>query len=86
MNKTAEIAIILNPIVRQLFTARKGQGAFYNGRQIQASGQKDLARCLVITEFGTARDAAKLDVTMENMRKLAEKTQGYGTGFFVIFF
>lgn len=40
INKTAEIGIVYNPILEQLFTARKGQGAFLNGAPIRVSGEK----------------------------------------------
>lgn len=40
VNKTTEIGIVYNPILEQLFTARKGQGAFYNGAPIHVSGEK----------------------------------------------
>jgi len=76
VNKVAEIAIIFNPILKQLFTARRGQGAFYNGTQIHVSGQTNIAQSLVILEFGASRDAKKLAVTMENMKKIAEVAHG----------
>lgn len=76
VNKTTEIAIILNPLVRQLFTARRGQGAYYNGRRIQVSTQTELANSLVTAELGTSRDAAKLSVTLDNFKKIAENTHG----------
>ena len=40
IGKTTEIGIVYNPILEQLFTARKGQGAFMNGAPIQVSGEK----------------------------------------------
>lgn len=40
IDKVAEIGIVYNPILEQLFTARKGQGAFLNGAPIQVSGKK----------------------------------------------
>ena len=40
VNKTAEIGIVYNPILDQMFTARKGQGAYLNGEKLQVSGQK----------------------------------------------
>lgn len=40
IDKVAEIGIVYNPILEQLFTARKGQGAFLNGAPIHVSGEK----------------------------------------------
>lgn len=39
VNKTAEIGIVYNPILDQLFTARRGQGAFLNDERLTVSGQ-----------------------------------------------
>lgn len=72
----AEIAIIFNPILKQLFTARRGQGAFYNGDKIQVSGQKDVTQALVVAEFGTSRDAKKLEITLDNFKKVLETCHG----------
>lgn len=63
-------------MLKQLFTARRGQGAFLNGDLIHASNKKELHEALVVAEFGTARDPAKLEVAMENLKVLLEKCQG----------
>lgn len=76
VNKTPHIGIIFNPVLNQKFTAIKDEGAFLNGRKIQVSGETDLARALIITEFGTSRDPEKMDVTMANIRKMAETAHG----------
>lgn len=55
VNKVPEIGIVYNPILNQKFTARRGRGAFHNGERIQVSGQKQLCKALVTTEFGTSR-------------------------------
>lgn len=62
--------------MKQLFTARRGQGTFLNGERIHASGKKELREALVVAEFGTARDAAKLEVAMENIKVILETCQG----------
>lgn len=76
MKKQAEIAIIYNPVLKQLFTARRGQGAFYNGDKMQVSGQKELSQALVMAEFGTSRGQKKLDITIDNIRKIVENSHG----------
>lgn len=76
IKKVPEIAIIFNPVLKQLFTARRGQGALYNGQKIHVSDQTDIAKSLVISEFGTNRDAKKLDVSLENFRKILEVAHG----------
>lgn len=76
VNKIAEIAIIYNPVLKQKFTARRGKGAFLNDQAISVSGQKDIGKVLVTTEFGTTRDSKKIDVTIENMDKMVRKVHG----------
>lgn len=76
VNKIPEIAIIFNPVLKQLFTARHGQGAFYNGQKMHVSDQTHIAKSLVISEFGTNRDAKKLEVSLENFKKILEIAHG----------
>lgn len=76
MKKETEIAIIYNPILQQHFSARRGQGAIYNGNPIHVSDKKDLSQALVMTEFGTSRDEKKLDINIENFRKIVQSTHG----------
>jgi len=40
IDKITEIGIVYNPILEQLFTARKGHGAFLNGAPICVSNEK----------------------------------------------
>ncbi|KAH8415468.1 hypothetical protein KR222_000317 [Zaprionus bogoriensis] len=76
VNKVTEIGIIYNPMLEQRFTARRGQGAYYNGRRIQASGQRELNKALVTSEFGTTRDLQKMKVVNENFAKMASQAHG----------
>uniref|UniRef100_A0A1L8E1T0 Inositol-1-monophosphatase n=1 Tax=Nyssomyia neivai TaxID=330878 RepID=A0A1L8E1T0_9DIPT len=76
VNKSPELAIVFNPIFNQKFTARRGQGAFYNGQQIHVSGQKALNKALITTEFGTSRDGDKVRVTLENLAKVVPAVHG----------
>lgn len=48
VNQTLEIGIIYNPLLKQLFTARRGHGAFYNGNQIRVSDKTDFKKSLFI--------------------------------------
>lgn len=40
VNQKPSIGIIYNPVLNQLFTARKGKGAFLNGERITVSGRR----------------------------------------------
>lgn len=76
VNKVTEIGIVFNPMLDQRFTARRGQGAYLNGRRIHVSGQKELGKSLVTTEFGTSRDTERLKVIFENFQKIVPKVHG----------
>ncbi|XP_037810550.1 inositol monophosphatase 1-like [Lucilia sericata] len=76
VNKVTELAIVYNPLLNQRFTARRGQGAFYNDKPIKVSGQKDLSKSLITSEFGTTRDPEKMEVVKENFAKMSAKAHG----------
>lgn len=77
VKKVAEIGIVYNPVLGQKFTARRGQGAFLNGNQIHVSGEKELSKALLTTEFGTSREEEKTKVVLENITKLVRMAHGF---------
>ncbi|XP_072763921.1 inositol monophosphatase 1 [Anoplolepis gracilipes] len=79
INKTAEIGIVYNPILDQLFTARKGQGAFLNGAPIHVSDKKELRNSLLMLETGTSRDPEQLEAILQNINKLITRVHGIRT-------
>lgn len=76
VNKVTELGIVFNPLLKQRFTARRGQGAFYNDKRIKVSDQKDLSKALITSEFGTTRDPEKMKVVLENFTKMSAKAHG----------
>lgn len=62
VNKELQIGIIYNPILGQLFTARKGQGAYLNGNPIKSSSIDELKHSLLCLEASYA--------TIENIRDI----------------
>nr|XP_012235042.1 PREDICTED: LOW QUALITY PROTEIN: inositol monophosphatase 1-like [Linepithema humile] len=76
INKTAEIGIVYNPILEQLFTARKGKGAFLNGAPIHVSEEKELRKALIMVEMGTSRDPEKLKIMLQNITLLTARVHG----------
>lgn len=76
INKLPEIGIIYNPVLDQLFTAKKGQGAFLNGERIHVSGKTALSDALIMLEFGTTRDPKKAKVMLENQETLMPQIHG----------
>jgi len=50
-NKLPKYAIVYNPILNELFYAKKGEGAYKNGKKINVSSQNDFQRSLIATGF-----------------------------------
>lgn len=60
----------------QKFTAKLNQGAYYNGERIHVSEERDITKGLVMVEFGTNREDAKVKNLMANTDKLLRKSHG----------
>ncbi|KAK8373090.1 hypothetical protein O3P69_012401 [Scylla paramamosain] len=74
--KEALVGIIFNPILDQMFIAKKGQGAYLNGERIRVSGQKDLSQALIFAEMGTSRDPEKVKTVLTNLTTLMPRAHG----------
>jgi len=76
-NKVAQIGIIYNPVLEQMYTAKIGKGAFLNNKPIHVSKETDLNKSLLIIELGTSRDPQKHDCVMKNLVSLSSKAHGF---------
>ncbi|KAF7273584.1 hypothetical protein GWI33_013692 [Rhynchophorus ferrugineus] len=76
INKLPEIGIVYNPMLEQLFSARKGKGAYLNGKKINVSDANTLADSLIMMEFGTTREEERRRVILENQQKLMPQVHG----------
>ncbi|XP_012275413.1 inositol monophosphatase 1 [Orussus abietinus] len=58
INKELEIGIVYNPILEQLFMARRGRGAHLNGKPIKSSKVEELSNSLICIEasYATIKD------------------------------
>lgn len=45
------LGLVHNPVLREMFVARRGKGSILNGRRICVSDQRDLSRSLLATGF-----------------------------------
>lgn len=79
IDKVTEIGIIYNPVLNQKFTARRGQGTFYNGKKASVSGQTDIKKSLVCTEFGTSREVEKTNIVLANISNIVRICHGMRT-------
>ena len=77
VDKEAQIAFIYNPNLDQFFSARKGQGAYLNGKQISVSAAVGLSHALLGTEIGTNQDSTKMENVQKNLATLMPLCHGY---------
>lgn len=76
IEKECVAGIIYNPILNQLFTAKKGKGAFFNDGQIHVSKVKRLSDALVTFEAGTSRDEERRKIMLENFKMVVTNAHG----------
>lgn len=74
VDKEVQFGIVYNPILNQTWTARKGQGAFYNGQKIHVSDCRELGKALLIQEMG-AKDEKKLEMVTANLKTFMPKVR-----------
>ncbi|XP_033201484.2 inositol monophosphatase 2-like [Bombus vosnesenskii] len=79
INKEMVIGIVYNPVLEQLFTARKGRGAFLNNKPIKVSNVQDLSKALVCMESGFIKVHHMREKTIERIRTIALEAQGIRT-------
>jgi myo-inositol-1(or 4)-monophosphatase len=62
-NKKPYMAVVYNPILDELYTAKIGKGAYLNGKKLKVSDEKDFQKSLLATGFpytsGTNEDDLK---------------------------
>jgi len=81
VDKEVEFSIVYNPILDQLWTARRGQGAFYNNQKINVSSCKSLATALTILPT-VARKPVEEEMVNTNVKTFVPKVsgiRGYGS-------
>ncbi|XP_017892486.1 inositol monophosphatase ttx-7-like [Ceratina calcarata] len=76
IKKEMAIGIVYNPILEQLFTARKGRGAFLNNKPIRVSKIQDLSKSLVCLESGFIKIDYLREKTIERLRTIVQEAQG----------
>ena len=73
IRKEVVIGVVYNPIMKELFTAIKGQGAFLNGQPITVSTKNQLDQALLATEIGVSRDKEVMDAIFDRIRSVTAK-------------
>ncbi|XP_003382455.1 PREDICTED: inositol monophosphatase 1-like [Amphimedon queenslandica] len=71
VNKELVVGVAYNFFQRQMYTARKGGGAFLNGKRISVSNVTELNKSIVITDYGSTRQDFEFIPKVEMMKALA---------------
>ncbi|XP_076244734.1 uncharacterized protein LOC143185534 [Calliopsis andreniformis] len=79
IKKEMVIGIVYNPVLEQLFTARKGRGAFLNEKPIRVSEIQDLSKSLICLETNFMKIDYLREKTVERLRAIIQRTQGIRT-------
>ncbi|KAL2715355.1 inositol monophosphatase 3-like isoform X1 [Vespula squamosa] len=73
--KEMVLGIIYNPITSELYTAKKGQGAFLNEKPIRVSKSTELKKSLLMFEVGILRICKKRDIILARFLALIDSCQ-----------
>ncbi|XP_065340966.1 inositol monophosphatase 1-like [Cloeon dipterum] len=66
-----QLAFVFNPVLDQLFTAKKGRGAFLNGRKLSVSKTTDLKQALVGGDIlAYQNEVDRLEVSIANAKSV----------------
>lgn len=76
IDKDLKLAFLYNPILGELYTAKKGCGAFLNGVKIETSKNQDIADAVVAHEFSLGYVAPFLPKYLERGRELMKACIG----------
>jgi len=74
VEKEVQFGIVYNPILDQLWTAKKGHGAEYNGKKIHVSSCTNLGSALLIQEMG-ASTPQKSEMVLKNLETFIPKVR-----------
>ncbi|CAG2117760.1 unnamed protein product [Medioppia subpectinata] len=77
VNKVPVVGVIYSPFLDKLYTARKGSGAYCNGRPISVSKNcNSLSEALLLCEFGNQRDDEKKNAVFRNLEAVGWLVHG----------
>jgi len=77
INKQPKVAIVYNPNLNQCFFAEAGKGAYLNDERIHVSGNKDLSKALVFSDYGSGATEEMVEAKIRNLRKFAGKMRSF---------
>ncbi|VDI78759.1 myo-inositol-1(or 4)-monophosphatase, partial [Mytilus galloprovincialis] len=79
IKKQMVVGVVYAPILNEMYTGAKGQGAFCNGERISTSQQNDLKQAIIYLEGGSSREQDVLRRKFNIYHKVVETTRGTRT-------
>ncbi|CAH1780370.1 unnamed protein product [Owenia fusiformis] len=76
INKRTEVAVVFNPNLDHMYTAKRGHGAYCNNTKLKVSDVNNLQNALILAEFGSSRDPEKMTKRVETMHRIVNKSHG----------
>lgn len=70
IDKKVVVGIVYNPMMKEMFTAIRGQGAQLNGQPIHVSSNTTMQHALIATGFPYGRTDALMDPVFDNMKRV----------------
>lgn len=92
INKQVVVGVVFNPVLNEMFTAIRGEGAYRNGQRIHVSTRGILKvflvlnvaqsqqHALVATGFPYDRDDAVIDPILARLKKVLKACRGVRRG------
>ncbi|XP_011302308.1 inositol monophosphatase 1 [Fopius arisanus] len=74
-----EIGIVYNPVLEQMFTARRGRGAYLNGKSIKSSSISELKSSLICIEASYATIEEIRDIVLGRLEAFVSVAHGIRT-------
>jgi inositol-phosphate phosphatase/L-galactose 1-phosphate phosphatase len=68
--KRTVVGVVYNPMLEELFTAKRGHGAFKNGIRLQVSQTIELKKSLLATGFPYDRSPENVDLVLKRLRQV----------------
>ena len=73
IQKEIVVGVVYNPVLKEMFTAVKGKGAFLNDQPTQVSEKDKLEQALLATEIGVSRDDEVMDAIFSRIRNVTAR-------------
>jgi len=72
INRRIVLGIVNCPLIGYTYTAKKGKGAFLNGKKVHVSGCKQMKKAMVIMEIPTGASQEKTQIAQANLALLMQ--------------